>query len=338
MGFFRKHVLENDILIALGVVSLAVILFKLKGIIISVFFAYILTAALSPVVDFLVSKKVYRGVAVLLTYFLLFLVLTLMIFPLVPFVATQFNSFVRNFPDYVASLSSAWGVSSQDDFTSLIRAEADLISQNALTLTRRIFGGFFSLATVIVLSIYMLLDKPSLKHKTLSLLSEGNHEKASRFLVDLDSRLGWWVRGQLFLSFIVGSLSSVGLSILGIPYAIPLGVIAGILEAVPMVGPIISVIPALVVAINISPVSVALVIGLYVIIQLLENNLLVPRVMQKAVGLNPLAVILGVMIGGSLLGVIGAILSLPLTLLTSTVLEHTKGAKKNLNDRLSENL
>ena len=129
--------------------------------------------------------------------------------------------------------------------------------------------------------------------------------------------MGNWMRGQLALSFFIGVISWIFLTLIGVPYALPLAFFAGFLEILPTIGPIIASVPAIIVALTISPtLAIAVAIG-YIVIQAIENNLLVPKIMQAAVGLNPVVIIIAILVGGNLLGVWGALLSIPfLTILT----------------------
>jgi predicted PurR-regulated permease PerM len=129
------------------------------------------------------------------------------------------------------------------------------------------------------------------------------------------------MRGQLALSFIIGGAAYLGLSILSVPYALPLAILAGIMEVVPVIGPIVSAIPAILIAYLISPFLALMVALIYFVIQQLENHLIVPQVMNKAVGLNPLVVILAIAIGGRLLGISGALLAVPITVVIQIITE-----------------
>ena len=143
--------------------------------------------------------------------------------------------------------------------------------------------------------------------------------------------MGAWFRGQIVLSFSIGFLTWISLLILGLPFALPLALLAGILEIVPTIGPIISAIPAVIIALNISPTMALLVVLLYIIIQLLENNILVPRIMEKAVGLNPIVIILGVIIGSKLMGIAGALLAVPFISLVVVVISSVRDNKRKIS-------
>jgi predicted PurR-regulated permease PerM len=129
---------------------------------------------------------------------------------------------------------------------------------------------------------------------------------------DVEQTLGAYVRGQVILMAIIGIISFLGLWALSIPYALALGAIAGLMEVIPVLGPILGAIPAIMVAFTISPALALIVALFYLVVQQLEGNVLVPKVMQDNVGLNPLLVILTLTAGAALYGIVGAIVAIPL--------------------------
>ncbi len=131
--------------------------------------------------------------------------------------------------------------------------------------------------------------------------------------------MGAWVRGQLFLSLVIGVLVYIGLFLLNVPYALTLAIAAGVLEVVPVIGPIVASIPGILLAFTISPVLALGVAVMYFVVQQLENHLIVPQVMGRAVGLNPLVVILAIAVGSRLLGIMGALLAVPLTVVLQII-------------------
>ena len=329
-GYFKTHILQNHLVIALMLVLLAYITHELKGVLVSLFVAYILMAAFSPFVDFLLRKGIRRGLSVVLVYFLFLVTLILIILPLVPFVVTQFESLAVNFPDYLNRIGAMLGIPTGNfDLAGLVRSETDALTRNAFVVTSKVFGGLFSFLTTIVVSVYLLIEKNKFRQGFVSLFPSNNHHMVEQTLNNIDNLLGAWVRGQITLSFSIGLATWLGLTILRVPFALPLAVIAGFLEAVPMIGPIISAVPAVVVALTVSPALSLAVVGLYIVVQQTENHLLVPKVMQKALGLSPVIVILGIAAGGQLLGIIGAIIAIPVILVVTTIVRGIKDAAKN---------
>jgi predicted PurR-regulated permease PerM len=137
--------------------------------------------------------------------------------------------------------------------------------------------------------------------------------------VRVQDKLGLWLRAQLLLSGIIFLVTWIGLLILGVKYSLVLALIAGITEVIPFIGPIIGAIPAVLLAFLQSPIKALLVLILYLVIQQLEGNILVPKVMQKTVGLNPIVVIVVILLGAKIAGVLGALLSIPVAVAIMTI-------------------
>lgn len=307
-----KYLSQNHFLTAILVVIVGWFILEIKTILIALFIAYIVMAALSSFTDILKRKKFPNSLAVTIPFVGSLILLVLIIIPLIPFLLSQLQSLFINFPQYVDKASRFAGIQVDSSvLNSLITSDIDSIGKNALSFTTKVFGGIFSMLAVIVLSFYLLIDRDRLHKSLSSIFSKNSQEKAQNVMLFIEEKLGAWVRGQIVLSFSIGIATWIGLTLLGLPSALPLAVLAGILEIVPTIGPIISSIPAIIIALSISPTMALLVIILYIIIQLLENNVLVPKIMEKAVGLNPIIIILGVMIGSNILGVLGALLAVP---------------------------
>jgi predicted PurR-regulated permease PerM len=211
---------------------------------------------------------------------------------------------------------------------SVINQELSSLTGNAVDITVTVFENIIALVSLIVVSLYMILDRQKVEHFATSFFA-AHQEKAQTILRRVENKLGAWLRGQIVLSLLIGASVYIGLTLLGIPYALPLAIITGILEIVPMIGPIISAIPAVIIAFTISPVDALIVIGLYIVIQQLEGHLVVPQVMKRAVGLNPLLVILAISIGGRLLGIGGALLAVPIAVVFQIIAEEVLKNSEN---------
>jgi predicted PurR-regulated permease PerM len=176
----------------------------------------------------------------------------------------------------------------------------------------RVFGGVVSAVTVLILSIYMLLEGPAIKEGFLRLFPREHRRRIETVLHHVGLKFGGWLRGQLLLGLVIGIAAGVGTWILRLPYPFLLGLAAGITELIPMVGPVLGAIPAVLVALFGPTWRLLAVILLFTMIQQVENNLLVPRVMKQAVGLSPLLTIVAIMIGAKLMGILGALLAVPI--------------------------
>lgn len=308
---FIRYIINHEIVLAISIVAIGWLIFEIKDIIISLFISYIIATSLSPYVVILRKYYVPKSIAVFITYFLSLLLVVLLIFPLVPFFSSQLQALFISFPSYLNSAANILNISiDSSQISSFIASEFESIGRNAISLTGRVFTGLFSTLTILVVSFYLLMDKDNLKIYVASLF--GKHKgKISSIIEQSDEKLGAWLRGQFLLSIFIGFITWIALTFLNFPFALPLAVLAGILEIIPTLGPILASIPAIIVALSISPQITFAIILLYIAIQLAENNILVPKIMEKAVGLNPIIIILGVTAGAKLMGVLGALLSIP---------------------------
>ncbi len=307
-----EYLFKNQIIVALVVLAFAWILLELIGVVIAGFIAYIIMAAIAPVVDTLTSRGVPKALAAAAVYLLIVAILVLLIFPLIPFFSTQITQLFKGLPVYIHNATEVLGVeANQGEIQNIISSQLGSLGSNAVQLTSQLFGGIFNVLTIVVLSFYLLLDHNRVQGSIASLFAPNVRKKAQQTIEKVEDKLGAWLRGQIFLSFVIGFVTWVGLSIIGVEYALPLALLAGMLEIVPTLGPILAAIPAIIIALSISPTMAIFVAGLYGLIQVLENNFLVPRIMQRAVGIHPIVVILGIIIGGRLLGVLGALLAVP---------------------------
>ena len=152
----------------------------------------------------------------------------------------------------------------------------------------------------------------TIRRLVLRSVHEEHRARALRIWQDVETKLGAWVRGQLLLMLIIGVAQGIGYAVLGLPFALLLAVFAGLAEAIPMVGPYLGTIPAVLIALAVSPQLALLLAGYTVVLHLVESNVLVPRIMEKAVGLTTLTVVLALLVGAALGGLIGALLAIPI--------------------------
>jgi predicted PurR-regulated permease PerM len=309
---FIKYLLRNQVILALVLVLLAWFIWQTKDILAGIFIAYILMAALLPAVRYLRKIGFPKVIATIIPFFGIILFLLLIIFPLFPFFIDQVKSLLIGFPVYLRESGTILGITMNPiQIEEIISSEINSIGRNAVAVTTAVFGGVFSILTILIISFYLLLNHNGFTRAFAGLFHDGVHDHVLQTLHIVDEKLGAWVRGQIVLSVFIGGLTWISLTLLGLPYATPLAIMAGLLEILPTLGPTLAAIPAVIVALTISPTMAIIVAGLYIIIQLIENNLLVPKIMERAVGLNPVIVIIAITIGANIMGVVGALLSIP---------------------------
>jgi predicted PurR-regulated permease PerM len=175
---------------------------------------------------------------------------------------------------------------------------------------------------ILVLSIYWVLDGPRIIQSFLLLIPQEQRENIRDLISAMETKVGFYIAGQGVLCLIIGIMALIAYLLIGLPNALVLALIAGVLEAVPMIGPLLGAVPAALVALSIGPDKLIWVIVATVVIQQLENSLLVPRVMKKAVGVNPFVTLLALFAFSSFFGIAGALMAIPMAAIIQLVLNH----------------
>ena len=189
-------------------------------------------------------------------------------------------------------------------------------------------GGLFSIFMLLVLTFYFSADDQFVKRSVRVFIPVKYQPYSTNLINRIQEKLGLWIRGQLILCLIIFSMSWLGLSLLGVKYALVLAVFAGVTEFIPYLGPFLGAIPAVFVGFTQAPYLGLLVIGLYIIIQQAENLFIVPMVMKRAVGLNPVVVIIAMLIGGTMAGILGILIAIPVATAISVAVSDFVDFKK----------
>ena len=269
-------------------------------------------ASLYPTVLFLKKQKIPNILATLIPHLVLLALFLLLIIPLLPFLTSQIQLLVKDFPQYFENAARVMGFNvDYSSFNTSISDSLSGIGKNIFLITGKAVNIVFSALTIFVISFYLLLYRDSFKLSIVKVFPKEKREKVEDVLHKIEEKLGAWARGQVVLSLIIGVFTWIVLTLLQMDFALPLAVTAGILEIIPTAGPILASIPAIIVALTISPTLALIVAISYFIIQIIENNILVPKIMEKSVGLNPVVVLLAILVGGTLMGIIGALLAIP---------------------------
>jgi predicted PurR-regulated permease PerM len=291
------------------------------------FAAIVISAAVEPVANFLQRYRLPRTLSVTLVYIVLLLFLvgtaTLLVEPLtdqitqLAMAAPHLVTDVTDFLSFLPQLNrEAIAHSLQQSLLQFSQNLAN-VSLNVVAQTRSIFSSIFTVLFVFILAFYLVVEKDALK-KFARLITPRDHLPYIEQSIERAQRsIGRWVLAQLALGVIVGVIVGVALWIIGIKYALVLGLLSGILEIVPVMGPIVAAIPGVIVGMSQSWVYGVVALVMYVVVQQLENNFLVPAITRKAIGLNPLVTIIAILLGARLYGVAGVILSVPLATIVS---------------------
>lgn len=325
-------------LAVLAVLALAALVVKAVAILIIFMVGLLLASAIEPIVNRLHAFGIGRGQSVLVVYLLLVLAVGGLLALLVPTVVHELTLFLGTAPELI----DGWRTSVANSQSTFVRengpflieeierrfSQIDIPTAQALTLATYVpslFGyliqGLISIVTTLMVGFYWLTEKPTIKRVFLSFfVSEGRRTRALTVWDNIETKLGGWIRGQLILMLIVGVVVSIGYSAIGLKFALLLGVLAGICEILPFFGPWISGTPAFLLALTQSWRH-ALAVALFIfVLQMIEGNVVVPRVMRGSVGLSPLLVVLAVLVGTTVIGPVGGVLAIPLAAIVQVLI------------------
>jgi len=318
------------VLIVIAVVGF---LYLIRDILAIVFIALLFASALSPWVATMQGHRIPRRLGVLLIYLSILTVISLTIVLIVPPIVQEYNQLVTVFPTYsdnviqfVQSMSPEINVIEYvKTFLKSIESNLPHVASIVFVKIFDVLQGLVALVIVCVVTFYMIAEEGVIKRTIQSLAPQKYHESIDILIIKIQKKIGLWLRGQSFLCLIIGTLSFIGLSVLKVEYALILGLIAGLTEFIPVLGPILGSIPAIFIAFNQSPILAVFVFLLYFIIQRIENDFLVPTVMSKTVGVNPLVSIIALLIGGKLGGFVGMLLAIPVVTVIGVIVEYFFG-------------
>lgn len=328
----RISITTATIIKALAILLLLYLAFLVKEVLALMFVALVFASAFDPWVDFLQRRKWPRALSITLIYLVVLGLVTAMIYMMVPIIIKEATDLAASFPYYFDKLSyilnnlrqtfGHYGLA--DNFQSNLDNLAATLSGLTLQLVGAVYGAFnglFSVFLIMVLTFYMVVEENAIKKIVWSLTPAKSQAYAINLVGRMQLQIGYWLRGQLILCFSIFLLTYLGLSILGVKYALLLALVAGITEAVPYLGPVLGGIPAVLLALTQSPRLALVVIVMYLIIQQLENNVLVPQIMKRVANVNPITSIVVLLIGYNIGGVAGAVIAIPVATAASVGLQ-----------------
>jgi len=325
------------VLVVVAIIAISMI----WDIIAALFFAVIVASALEPAIEWLKARGIPRILGVIMVYLAIVLAMFFLFYFIIPLLLDDLRSFSVLYPSLEAQVRSGLAEAGNlplasfltanfGEFLSAPLAQIGSLTSDLGTIISAALGGVFSLALVFVFSFYLAAQERGIEN-FLRLVTPLKHES---YVVDLwersQKKLGRWLRTQVLLGAIVGLLTFFGLTLLGIPHAFFFAIIAGLFEIIPVVGPILSAVPAVAAAFLVSPLLSLLVTALYIVVQQAESHVIVPVVMRKAVGLSPLVVVLALLIGAKLGGIFGILFAVPLTAIGAELLNDWDRKKRAL--------
>ena len=311
-------------------------LWEVRNALMLVYISALVAIGLSPLVNALERKRlmrqqVPRWAAILVIYLCILAVIVSIAVLVIPPIVMQARELAMEFPRLLHQ-GQQWLI----DHGLLTReiSAREAVQQTAGTsgaqdtiglIVGAVFGfvgGIFGLITMLVLAFYLLVDSNGLMLVFVRLFPKEKRARVEGACRRVTNKVSAWLGGQLLLGGIIGGTAALGLFLMGVPFFYVLALIAGLGEMIPIVGPILSAVPAIAVALSVKPTLALAVIAFFFAQQQLENHLLVPKIMQRQVGISPVFVIVALLIGGSLLGVIGAILAVPTAAILQVVFQE----------------
>ncbi|MCR4325353.1 MAG: AI-2E family transporter [Patescibacteria group bacterium] len=326
---FNISITSGTVIKTIVVLVVAWLLFTLRDIVLDVLAAIVLASAIEPAVLALRKRKFPRVLAVLTVYVLLFGAFFILFYFFLPSVLEDMAAFVASIPAYLEFLTRVGAFDTYANILgvpapSLVNAgdimtgirglfEFSGVFGNAFTAAAQIFGGVFSFVLIIVFSFYFAVLETGVDDFLRIIAPKRHQEYVLGLWRRSQHKIGLWMQGQLVLAVIIGVLVYLGLTILGVKHALLLAVIAGLFELIPVFGPILAAVPAVIIAFVSGGATLGfLTVALYVIVQQFENHLIYPLVVTRVVGVPPLLVILALLVGAELAGFLGIILSVPI--------------------------
>lgn len=329
------------------VLAVAFLMYLLLDLMFIILTSVVIASAVEPATRWLLTYKIPRVWSVLGIYALSFVVILGFLYFFIPPLFVDISRLAETLPEKIEAISLFDQIGPLAEFTggsssslSLENMLRDLqllladLSAGSFSTATTVFGGAFSFILIMVLSFYLAVQERGIEN-FLRIIVPIQYEA---YVIDLWNRsqykIGQWMKGQLLLALIVGVLVYLGLTILGVKYALTLAILAAMFELIPIFGPILSAIPAVLLAFIDNTTLGLMTIGLYIIIQQFENHLIYPLVVKSIVGVPAIIVIIALVVGGQLAGFLGIILAVPVA---TVFMEMARDAEKRKLKSLSQN-
>lgn len=337
------------------------LLYRFRHVAVIVFSGIVISVTIAPSVNWLNKRGLPRSISVILLYLLLLTLIIVFVVVLVPPIVEQISAAIPKietyYQDFKATLANSPLLALRQIATQLpaalnlmpsVEASAsaagslDIVSQ-VLNASGTILNGIFTLIAILLIGFYWTLEGEGAIRVLLLHLPGGKRETVREVLSEIEVRVSGYVRGQGIMALTIAIADFAIFLLIGLPAALAVAVLAGLFEVIPVLGPTLGAIPAIIVAFSYDPSKVLWVIAAGALVQFLENNLLAPRVMHKTVGINPIVTLLAIIAFGALFGFAGLLLAIPLAAIIQIIVERsvlqpqTSGLEVPLGrDRLSK--
>ena len=319
----------------LGALILVIVLFRLsplplKHAFIIIFTSILLAAAVAPPAKFLTRYHIPRGVTILGIYVLVAAVLAGVVALIVPLVVNEVDTFKTSFPQYVSDLQRfvqrvAPDQASHFSSSTIVSQVEGRLTSFASELTGIVFQTIsigIDVILILVIAFFMADEENFAKLLITRFVPPRHRPEAARVMGKIGTHMGQWARAQMLLALFFGTAFGAGLRLIGVPYALTLGVIGGVLEIIPYVGGFITLVLAGIVALTKDPIHLIFVLAWYTVVVELEGHVIGPKLMNRVLKIHPLVVVVAIFLGGESLGILGALLAVPIAIVFQVLLDE----------------
>jgi predicted PurR-regulated permease PerM len=341
---FTRRMLQTVLAVA-GTAILIAILWLARDALMLIYVSALIAMGFAPLVRIIESpqsktrRRLPRWFAILVIYVVILGVLALVALAVVPPLVSQaaalwakmpeefdhFQRFLVRYKLLRRPITLAEAVQNAPEGASAGAASA---VGTVLVALSNLVGGIFGLITILILSFYLLVEAKSMFEYVSRFIPPARRGDVANAVSEAVVKVSAWLRAQFVLAGLMGTFAAVGLFIMGVPYFYVVALIAAIGETIPIVGPIVGGVTAVIVAFGVSP-KLALMVGVYFfVLHQLEANVLVPKIMEKRVGVSPVAVMVALLIGGALMGLVGAILAIPTAAMLSIIVDQVAAERE----------
>ena len=333
---FTRRMLQTVATVA-GTAILVALLWAARDALLLVYVSALIAMGLSPLVKWIerprrkgATRRLPRWLAILAIYAVLVAVVVFVGLLVIPPLVSQGSSLWAKLPTefnrFQTYLISHKLMTHRVTLEEAVQNAPSGTGGNAvgtvLVAISSLIGGIFGLITILILTFYLLIEAGSMFEYLVRFVPHGRRGDIATAARTGVSKVSAWLRAQFILAGVMGTFSAIGLWLMGVPYFYVIALIAAVGETIPIVGPVIGGVTAVAVALSVSPKLAAIVGAYFLVLHQLEANVLVPKIMERSVGVSPVAVLVALLIGGSLMGLPGAILAIPTAALLSVIVEE----------------
>lgn len=321
----KIEITNKTIIFTVFFILLLFFIWQIKELVFVLILSFILSGGLEKPIVFLNKKlKLPYVLSVIFVYLIFLLVFFNLFYVVIPPLIFEIVHFAKKFPLIVSSIFPQANLFGLNFFSQNIPQ----LTTNVFSLIKNVFSNIIFIVSIFSFSFYFLVEENFFLKSLKKFFEDSEAEKINHIIKKIQNKVSYWFWGELFLMFSVGGLTYLGLLFLNIPYALPLAILAGLLEVIPNIGPTLAAIPSIIVGLSQSIFLGGATLVLAIIVQQLENNLLVPLIMKKFVGVNPVATLMALMIGGKIAGVLGVLLAVPTIIIIEEILIEILKRKK----------